>query len=285
MIGCFLQHETQRHVAPRGRCLAGNGPRRTTPKPLDGAAARLEEVGESIRVQLDGVGVALVQLDRSLVDQELLVLGALLGDPQPERSPDLAPMVAHEVILNLRTIWGPTDDPTRQPFASNPLTLHTESSGAPPGHRPRLIILACVDPGRHTGGAETLVVPMVDVAAHLGVRAKAILSSTAYDAPKLLPPVLRLDDPPLFAFRDFRGAPLRWTHWGDARDDREVDRAIEALLEAMYLTPAIAVQWRPGLLVVIDNERCFHGKTAGDPPDGAPFRHLKRLRLAERVRV
>ncbi len=236
-------------------------------------------------MQLNDAGVASVQLDRSLVDEELLALCVSLGVPQPERSPDVAPMVAHEVILNLRTIWGPTDDPTRQPFASNPLTLHTESSGAPPRHRPRLIVLACVDAGRHNRGAETLVVPMADVAARLGLRASAVLSSTAYEAPERLPPVLRLIDAPIFAFRDFLSAPLSWIHWGDASDNREVDGAIEALLEAMYLTPAMAVQWTPGLVVVIDNERCFHGKTVGDPPVGAPFRHLKRLRLAERVRT
>ena len=287
--GTFVQDPGQPFIELR-RQLLDSG--RHYPEPLPSRPARAGDLAglvELLAGQLDRHGLGLVQLDRCLDDTEFRALGERLGVPQPERAPDVQPRVVDGVILNLVTDQPASTDPARQPFAANPLSLHSESSGAPVAAQPRYIVLMCLSPGENPLTAQTIAVPMAQVYSALSAASRSVLLATRYDTgggdtgslgeaggP---PPVLRLDgERPVFSVRDFQDAPLAWTSTG-AHSPEAVRQAFVELYTAMYRGPAYGLSWRPGLLAVIDNTRHFHGRTAGTPPTGGTPRHLKRLRI------
>jgi alpha-ketoglutarate-dependent taurine dioxygenase len=116
------------------------------------------------------------------------------------------------------------------------------------------------------------------VTARLTPREREVLSRTRYAHLPPGEPVLRPgEDAPVFSFRDFLTDTLDWVNDG-GDDPAEVNAALESLLTAMYAPGARGVRWSAGLLVVIDNTRHFHGRTAGETSTSRP-RHLKRLRI------
>jgi hypothetical protein len=184
------------------------------------------------------------------------------------------------VVLNLRDVHGATGDVALQPFSRGPLTLHSEGSGRPVADQPRYLVLMCLHPGGSAVAAQTALVPMAAVAAALDERSLAVLTRTRYRASIAGPAIARtLGGRVVFSFRDFAGQQLEWAHTGDA-DAAEVAGVLRGLLACLYRPdPATGVHWAPGLLVVLDNRRWFHGRTAA-PAGAAPGgRHLKRLRL------
>jgi len=222
-------------------------------------------------------GVAAGRLARPLPIDDFIELGRLLGDPYEERAAEVQPFVSKRYVLNL-TARSPAAAPTAlQPFSQAPLTLHTESSGAPLDRQPRYICLMCQDPG-DPDVAQTVAVPMEQVAAALAGKTRAILRATRYDGPDC-PTILRgPDERPIFAFRDFGSDPLDWRA-GNASSE-EVNAALNELTSSLYAAPVAAVRWERALIVLIDNQRVFHGRTAGRGLGAG--RHLQRLRLLAR---
>ncbi|WP_338597088.1 TauD/TfdA family dioxygenase [Saccharopolyspora sp. SCSIO 74807] len=234
--------------------------------------------GEPLEV-LRANGMLTVQFDHPLTDEEFLALGAELGTAAAETAPAVREQVEHEVILNLVSRYQRTDDNDLQPFARNYLSLHTEGSGRLLPEQPRYIVLMCCEPGDDTSAAQTTVVPMREVADRLSPRQREVLSATSYRGKDHA--VLRFEgDRPIFSFRDFLGSTMEWTCTADT-EPPEVDEAIRALLAAMYdeSTGIRGVRWSRGLLLVIDNARVFHGRTAGSDGGSVRTRHLKRLRI------
>ena len=280
MRGVFVQRPDHPFVELR-RAMLDDGRRYQAPLPSQAApAADVASLAGLARAQLDRHGAGLLRLDRCLDNDEFLAFGDLLGDPQPERSPDVQARVDDGVILNLVTELPVTADPARQPFAANSLSLHSESSGAPAAAQPRYIVLMCLTPGPDPLAAQTIVVPMDGVCQSLPERAREVLAGTRYDGADGAPAILRWDrGRPVFSVRDFQDAPLRWTSEA-AGSAEDVERALVELYTAMYRGPAYGFSWRPGLLAVIDNTRHFHGRSHGPAPRGPTRRHLKRLRIA-----
>jgi alpha-ketoglutarate-dependent taurine dioxygenase len=189
------------------------------------------------------------------------------------------PFVQHEFVLDLVAELGFTDDGALQPFASNELFLHSEGSGRPLHEQPRLIILSCVDAGDDSRHSRTVVVAMREVVERVSDKDRAILSRTRYARNHLGPPILRSgSDAPVLSFRDFGQQPLDWSYSGGDASVEEVNQAFRALLEAMYQSAATAIEWSPGLVMVIDNRCVLHGRTRGHLTS-TRRRHLMRVRI------
>jgi Taurine catabolism dioxygenase TauD, TfdA family len=278
--GVFTQLPTHSFIALRRERL---DERRSYTYPLTTGSAKAEDpdglaAAVSDRVKEHGLG--LVQLDRPMTNDEYRDFGARLGTPQKERSPDVQPFVEEGVILNVVARTASTADPARQPFAANSLALHSESSGAAVDVQPRLIVLMCLSTGYSPITGQTVAVAMRDVFDALSTRDRELLATTSYDHPGCPPSLLRLSaGHPVFSVRDFQATPMPWVHRGPAKRPEEIDDALARLYTAMYSQPFLGVEWRPGLLVVIDNMRHFHGRTAASAPTHGQMRHLKRLRI------
>ncbi|MFJ4963924.1 TauD/TfdA family dioxygenase [Streptomyces sp. NPDC088729] len=227
-------------------------------------------------------GFASARLGSPLPVRQLLQFGSLLGTPQPETDPAVLPFTEERVVLNLRSVRKRTADPALQPFARDALALHSEGSGRGVAQQPRYIVLMCRAPGG-AAAAQTVLVPMAEVASRLDREERRLLTATVYRA-GTPPPVLRYEEErPVFSFRDFMGQRLRWRYTPEPAREPEpeperVNAALRRLLAAMYTTRASGVRWEAGLLVVVDNRRFFHGRTAA-PASGVGLRHLQRLRV------
>lgn len=279
MRGVYRQHPAQPHVELRRKLLDGA----TTwpaPVPTVGSATDPSATAEAVLTQLRATGLAAVALDRPMTSSEYVSFGGVLGTPQPEKAASVRPRVEHGVILDLTTTHAATDDPDVQPFAAGHLSLHSESSASPPAVQPRFISLLCVEPGYSTA-AQTVLVAMDAVAASLSADDRTVLAATRYDGHAGAPRMLREEHGhAVFSIRDFQDDPLDWKHTGPASTEAEVNVSLDRLYAAMYCGPAAGVTWRTGLLVVIDNQRYFHGRSAGRPPGPGVSRHLRRLRIS-----
>ncbi|QHC31820.1 MULTISPECIES: TauD/TfdA family dioxygenase [unclassified Streptomyces] len=281
MKGTFRERPDHPHVALRDRLLdQGRG----YDLPLTPLPGRADAPWETARAVLDAQvrphGIGLLDLDRVMSNEEFLAFGAVLGTAQPERSADVAGMVDDGVILNLRTCRPATADPARQPFAANPLTLHSESSGAPVAAQPRYIVLMCVAATEQKTAGQTVLVAMSDVHDALSPGTRKLLGHLRYDRPGEVPAVLRhCDGRPVFSLRDFHHTPMDWTLDTRADDPAEVNRALAEAYAALYSRRCSGLRWVPGRLAVIDNTRYFHGRTRAPEPAPGRVRHLKRLRV------
>jgi hypothetical protein len=284
IAGAFCETEADTHVALRDRLLA---PDAILPAPKVSAIsattspANVIQEGLAETVERDGIG--LVAFDHPLEDAAFIEFFAPFGAPIPERDPAVIPFVRRDVVLNVVAVQGHVANAALQPFAANDLTLHSEGSGRSEAEQPRYVVLMCCDPGDSISQARTVLVPMGDVAARLARPQRSLLARTRYQRNASGPMILReVNGRPVFAFRDFKGDPLAWIvpdGIATADDDPDaVNAALRALLAAMYCGAAFGLRWAPGLLIIIDNRRFFHGRTAaiGSSPRR---RHLKRLRL------
>jgi alpha-ketoglutarate-dependent taurine dioxygenase len=281
LTGSFTEQDDQPHVRSRHQMLDAGVVLRP---PFDGVtgtcAPHADKVMELVAPSLRDHGAAVVLLEEPFTDGAFADFGTRLGTAAPETDPAVRPFVTNGVILNLISKHGRTSDVTLQPFAENSLSLHSEGSGRPATEQPRHIVLMCCHPGADPTSSQTVLVNMAEVAARLSTQDLDVLARTRYAHLPSGETILRGDpDRPMFSFRDFLGDRLDWVDDGDDVDDpAAVNDAVEHLLTAMYTAPANGVHWRRGLLVVIDNTRHFHGRTAGLSVPERP-RHLKRLRI------
>ncbi|HEU0298652.1 MAG TPA: TauD/TfdA family dioxygenase [Longimicrobium sp.] len=280
--GTYLEQATDPHVPLRGEMLASGT---VLPPPAARAvharaAGFPDGVADALLNDLRASGLGVLQVDEPLSNDRFAALGLLLGTAMPETDPAVQPHVEDGTILNLVTAHGHTQDVSLQPFATNFLTLHTESSARPADEQPRYIVLMCLEAGDNATAAQTVLVPTAAVQRRLPEGDLALLSRTRYRRSHRGPTIVRgVDGRRVFSFRDFMAQPLEWTHEGDAGEE-EVNGAVRRLLAAMYAAGgATGVHWSPGMLVVIDNTFFFHGKTAGAAVVSRQRRHLKRLRI------
>ncbi len=273
----FHEQDGDPHLELRRRALAPDAPA-TTAAAIPHELADVDELADRIAGHVADAGFALLQLDRALDPAELVKLGGRLGPLAPERDPAVQEFTSEGVILNLRTAPTTTTDERYQPFSSDPLRLHTEGSGRPLGHGFKYIVLSCVFAA--PGGPRTLLVPFDGVADQLARDALVALEAMSHPATTGTPPRIarREGGRVVFAFRDF-GRQFEWAHDGTAVDCDAGNRGLRLLLAAMYTSDRLAVEWSAGMLLVLDNERAFHGRTAHRPSDGQVPRHLQRLRI------
>lgn len=278
--GSFTENSSDDHCRLRAQLLSENSALAQPAVGFPATAADFPgEILDGIDRDLVRYGLGVVRLDEPLPNGLFRKLGSALGTVTPETAPDIQSYVEDGVVLNLRADAGITQDVSLQPFASNPLSLHSEGSGRAVADQPRYIVLMCVEPGDNS--ASTVLVSMDEVAAGLDAEDLRLLRATRYaDAPGVPPVVRSQGDHVVFAFRDFQQDTLRWVCEADGASPEAVNGALGRLLTRMYeARGASGVLWSRGLLVVIDNTRFFHGRTAGLPRAAARTRHLKRLRI------
>jgi len=283
MNGTFVEQFADKHVRLR-RDLLDSGIV-LPPPPPDAIEAQAidfpDVVGENLLGELHELGMVIVQLDEPLPNDRFTALGSLLGSAMPETDPIVRSQVERDVILNLVSQHGHTPDIGLQPFATNFLTPHTESSSRRAEEQPRYIILMCCEPGDDATAAQTVVVPMAAVERQLTSSEIAVLSQTRYRNNHHGPSIVRsLDGHRVFSFRDFLSQPLEWTYFGDDRSVDSINSTIRDLLASMYAPgAATGIHWTRGMLVIIDNTFFFHGRIAGAAATSIRRRHLKRLRI------
>ncbi|MFJ8493736.1 TauD/TfdA family dioxygenase [Streptomyces sp. NPDC094038] len=281
MKGTFRERPDHPHVALRQNLLDSRRGYAPPLTPLRGRAGAPRETALTVLdTQLRPHGIGLLDLDRVMSNEEFRAFGAALGTAQPERSADVAGMVDDDVILNVRTCGPVTEDPARQPFAANWLTLHTESSGAPVTAQPRYVVLMCVAATEQGAAGQTVLVAMPDVHDALSPATRDLLRHLRYDGRGGVPALLRpCDGRPVFSLRDFHRTPMDWSLDTRAGDPAEVNRALAEVYAALYGSRCSGLSWVSGRLVVIDNTRYFHGRTRALEPAPGRVRHLKRLRV------
>ena len=224
-------------------------------------------------------GAAHFDLDRSLTDAELISLAKELGSPLPETHPSTVDHVDNYVILNIRPVY-------RQPnegdhvFSEAPIALHTESVHRPLHLQPRYLVFECIIAPPRDKGGQTILVSMESVARalaqdHHGILAATCLSAQVDDIPiELAGEVSR----PIIRFSDTLPRAIAWRR--SQYTTASVKEALHALLDALYSPPHVrGIAWQPHRLVVIDNQRWFHGRTATISGEG---RHIRRVRVLPR---
>lgn len=278
MTGSFRERSEDPHVRLRGQLLEGTSllamPAAVEPDGTPGIT------GADALAALNASGLFVAPLSAPLSNEAFIAFGSGLGTLLPETDPTVRPRTEHDVVLNLVTAHDASADASIQPFASNALTLHSESSGRAAEEQPRYIVLMCCDPGEDGAEMSTVLVSMAHVADRLAADTRERLTAVRYRQGSP-PPILRADrGHPVFSFRDFQADTLEWAYDGADGDGPAVEAALRALLASMYDGGgAIGVAWRPGLLVCIDNRRFFHGRRAARRVGAARRRHLKRLRI------
>ena len=280
--GRFAESDTDRHVARRAELLAGDGgipplgPVKQWP-----VGTRPERVLPSISDELADNGLAVADFDGPLPPDDFIGLGEQLGSVMQERDPTVQPRVYRGGLLNLVTEIGHTADVAVQPFSTTGLAMHTEASGKPVAEQPRYIALMCLEPGDQDSSAQTVVVAMADIAARLSRDDLAVLEELRYHRNTAGPFIARQEEGrTVLSFRDFCGDELHWVHEGRSRSATEINDVLRRLLAAIYHPGSARVaRWRRGRLVVLDNTRFMHGRTAGARETGAIRRHLQRLRI------
>ncbi|MEU6173848.1 TauD/TfdA family dioxygenase [Streptantibioticus parmotrematis] len=287
MRGTFVERDRDPHVALR-EALLNSGRRLPPPREPVVRVAAADLVTETPR-QLQAHGLFLGALDTLPEDEDFILLGTSLGELIPETDPAVQVHVSRDVLLNLVSVHAETDDVSLQPFATGPLTLHSEGSGRPVAGQPRYIVLMCCDPGAPAARADgrepvpgqTVLIPMAAVHEALTPAHRDILRATRYRTGQAVPTVLReVDGRPVFSFRDFGSSALEWESDAAGVTESDVDDAFRALLAAMYAPErAGAVHWARGTLAAIDNTYFFHGRTSGATQQPGSRRHLKRLRI------
>lgn len=281
MLGRFIELNDHPHIALRADLLRSRELPVLAPpeQELDiGTAAATEEVLQQLSAS---EGCGLFKLASRPPNAGLIDFGKQLGQPMEERSSDVAEFVEQRVLLNVVDRFDAAAPVALQPFSSAALTLHSESSGNPLAWQPRFILLHCVDPGAGVGQAATVLVSMRAVAAALNDAELGLLSQTRYQRCEEGPNIARQGPHGwIFSFRDFGTEPLDWACADRAADPDQVNAAIAALLAALYSAESCALEWQPGLMVVIDNQRWFHGRRYSSRR-GGDGRWLQRLRIME----
>jgi hypothetical protein len=215
MIGDFLERESDPHVSLRRRLIEQPSVLPESDAPTMRARA-VDVPGPAVDALFEVVakqGLGVLHLDEPLSNEHFRALGARFGTAMPETDPAVRPHVEEDVVLNLVSAQGHTSDVSRQPFAINALSLHTEGSGRATHQQPRYIILMCCSPGGDATAAQTVLVPMVAVHDRLSGHAAALLTRTRYRTMRDVPWVLRREEAgPVFSFRDFQQQPLKWEH-------------------------------------------------------------------------
>jgi alpha-ketoglutarate-dependent taurine dioxygenase len=253
------------------------------PEWLTATAAEAASAGSALAAMVtsaDRDGASAVRLDRPLRPAEFLAVGERLGRPIPEGAGAVQRFVRERFILDLVVEFGVTEDVDRQPFSRSPILIHSEGSRRTLPGQPRYLVFNCVSPSQGASGGQTVVVRNDDVLGRLPARCREVLAQVRY-AGEGGAPILRWEQSrPVLCFRDFGAAPLDW-ETDQPLPSATVSHALDALLSAIYDPRLLrGLTWTGHELVLLDNRRLLHGRTAIPGHEGgAARRHLQRLRL------
>jgi hypothetical protein len=226
-------------------------------------------------------GVALINFDQSLTNKQFISFGNYFGHPISEEASATQRYVDENIILNLISEQGHTSNVDTQPFSTNYLTLHTESSARKIAEQPDYIILMCCEKGFGTIEQKTVLVSIESVINQLTENEIALLSKTKYFCNLEGPTIIRKENGRfIISFRDFYPGAIEWIYFGDETNVHAINSAMSSLLYAMYNSnSAMGISWKNGNVVIVGNTYFFHGRTAGTVEKIPPYRHLKRLRI------
>jgi alpha-ketoglutarate-dependent taurine dioxygenase len=160
-----------------------------------------------------------------------------------------------------------------QPFSPAWISLHREGSRRREGDRPRYLVFQCLGPPTIDQGGQTILRRSADVVSALSPASRAVLRRTILVPEENDTPVLSGAGDAVITFRDPVPDDLEWR---STCEPAELAAALRDLLLAVYLVPAVrGVHWRANRLVVLDNARFLHGRSAG----GGDGRELRRVRV------
>lgn len=280
----FVEGATDPHISMRLALLHGAA---TAEVPVSvrysGSSGR--ELGVMLTESLIREGVVLADAGPHRSDEFVVEVSAALGEPLLEKASASLNAVSHGVLLHLRDEHGGSNELQLQPFTTNALPLHTESSRQPRSQQPRYVLLFCASSGHVPDSAQTVLVPIPSVISSLETGEREILRYVRYRLTPAPPPILRSEaGRDVLSFRDFLSSPLEWSSKKSDLTPGEVNDVLRRLLSAMYSSrEARGVNWRQGLLLVIDNFRFFHGRLRAKSQVDAAGRHLKRVLIAQAV--
>lgn len=239
-------------------------------------------LGAPLAEGLESTGVVLVRLRVPDATAIFLAAGRRLGVLLPETDPAVQPFVQNDVLLHIREGSGSPDDPSERPFSRAALTLHSECSRRPLAEQPRYVALLCRRPPTAAVGGQTLLVDMASVDFMVSEAHRSVLSAVEYRNAPGGTRFRRLQDGrAVYSFRDPGSEPLDWQCTIPGHTVADVDSALVALITAMYTSVIYAVRWAPGVLLVLDNHRVFHGRSGAVRGSAVSSRHLERLRILD----
>jgi alpha-ketoglutarate-dependent taurine dioxygenase len=266
--GVFVEQPFHRHVATREAAL-----RRAEWLPQPELVQRFALAADDLERSMDPVveavrdaGIAKLELDRILTNDELVAFGRHFGDVMVHNtSPDLQRQIEGKHVFNLRQEHAATTrDYALSLISQNYLTMHSEVCVRSAPDQPRYIALLCLEPSPPDTGGQTVFTAMADVHARLTAVQAEILGEAHFTEFPVSPPILSWrEGRPVFSFRDFGTDLMWWRYVGDrALAEGEFNAAIKDLLAAIY-DPALwfGISWRAAEVVIFDNWRFFHGRT------------------------
>lgn len=236
-----------------------------------------------VKKELDVNGFVYLNLDRYLLNEELLEIGSSLGVAIPENTNDVATkdFIEEDVILNISSTYGLQSIDNSRPFSINSLAMHTECSQRNLVDQPKYLMLVCYCSGEHSS-AKTLFVSMDEIINRLSDKDIELLSNTRYQNVKSTYIINNSNDKLFFSFRDFGSRKLSWVYDGTNKNitNHEVNSAIKNLLSIIYNVDLIkSINWSERDFLIFDNSRFFHGKTSAKTLDQKGNRLLKRIRI------
>ena len=226
-------------------------------------------IGERLKTRGLWLGALPAPLDVGICCSSRRISARCFRSPHGES----ACFVESRYVLNLRTMYAPTEDKTSQPFAENYLALHSEGSWHASAMQPDYVVLQCVSSGRRDNGGQTIVTPMRLVAQPLPLREAITERADVPTSPR--PTCASSAANPARSTSAFAISTAH-SYPGSAYCPRPTltnAAALNASLAAMYEAPAYGVELGPGMVCVVDNRRFFHGRTA--ILNGIGKRHLK----------
>lgn len=222
-------------------------------------ADALDEVGASLQKDILLRGIAIVDLDRHLDAADLKMLGERLGTVVDEYDEAVLPFTSAGAVLRLAATR-PASDASLQPFSLAPITFHTEGSRWR-SKRPKLLLFQCVTAGTPDTGGQTLLRDCEELIEALSPTTTRVLAETSLvsectDTPVLSRGVLGWE----LTFRDPDPEPARWS---STAPHAAVDAALLDLTAGVYDPKAVlGIHWRPNRIVLLDNQRFLHGRSA-----------------------
>lgn len=244
------------------------------PDPVTVTRSALRTAGAALVPLLADHGMVTIDVaDGPLVPQELVDLAAVFGEPLPEDDPDVQPFVGSGAVLELATVVR-APLPSLQPFSRGWLSLHTEGSRRPSARRPRFVLFCCLVPPFRDHGGQTLLHRTSRVLHALSPRSETVLRGTVLGPGAGDTAIVSGHGPSAtITFRDPVPDAVPWT---SAFEGPEVEAALGELLAAVYDQRHVhGVHWRRHRLVVLDNARFLHGRSASD----GGRRVLQRVRV------
>lgn len=234
--------------------------------------------------QVEREGLAAVDLSVPVDADRMLSLASILGSPMPEHDKSIQSNVIGGSVLRLVTVYDQGADHTLQPFSADELTMHMERSMAPLSDQPSHLILGCIVPPRPDAGGQTIINDMKNIFRVLTQDEQDVLSESRQrllnnGRPSVVSAntiIAEYGNRKYFSFRDAGEYGDDWDLESSVGNDM-LAGIVHKMYNQLYKTSNIrAVPWEEGRVIIIDNRRFFHARTAQISPTD---RELLRVRI------